>query len=269
MSQRAASWPERNPLLTVATEVLAVADAELRKLRHDSFELIGRVVQPAVWLLVFGRVFSRLREVPTGGIPYLDYIAPGILAQSVLFTAVFFGVSVIWEKDLGILQKLLASPASRVSLVLGKAVSAGMRAIPQAAMLYLLALLMGVHLWFNGWAMLVTLVFITLAAALFAMLSLIIACVGKTRQRFMGINQMLLMPLFFGSNAIYPLQMMPPWLRTLSALNPLTYAVDGLRTMMLQAAHSHYGVGTDFLVLIMVFAGLLAVATYLYPRVIY
>jgi ABC-2 type transport system permease protein len=187
----------------------------------------------------------------------------------VLFVAVFYGVSVIWEKDLGILHKLLASPASRTALVLGKAIAAGLRAIPQAVALYLLAIVAGVHLWFNPLAMLLALVFIMLAGALFSMLSLIIACVSKTRQRFMGINQVLLMPLFFGSNAIYPLQMMPSWLRRLSLVNPLSYAVDALRTVMLKPAHSAFGLGVDLLVLAGGLVLLLALATRLYPRVIY
>jgi ABC-2 type transport system permease protein len=267
-SAAVSEWQEINPVLGFFKEAAAVAEAEIRKLRHDSFEVLARVIQPAVWLVIFGRVFSHLREIPTGGIPYLDFIAPGILAQSVLFGAVFYGVSVIWEKDLGILHKLLATPASRLALVFGKALAASARSMPQAGTLYVLALFMGVHLWFNPFTILATVVVICITASLFATLSLIIACIGKTRQRFMGINQVLLMPLFLGSNAIYPLQMMPSWLRLLSLLNPLTYAVDALRALMLRQAHSVFGLGTDLLVLTFSLAVLLAIGTYLYPRVI-
>ncbi|MBZ5707175.1 MAG: ABC transporter permease [Acidobacteriia bacterium] len=263
-----AVWVEEHPVFDFVRQTSAVAEAELRKLRHDHLELVSRMVQPVVWLVVFGRVFSRLREVPTGGIPYLDFMAPGILAQSVLLVAVFFGVTLIWERDLGILQKFLVSPANRLALVLGKSVSAGIRAVPQAGAIYLLALLMGVHLWFNPVAMAATLVFIGLGAALFSTMSLIVACLAKTRQRFMGVNQLLIMPLFFGSNAIYPLQMMPGWLQRISAMNPLTYMVDGLRAVMLREAHSVYGLGWDVLVLAVTAAVLLGLATKLYPRVI-
>ena len=127
---------------------------------------------------------------------------------------------------------------------------------------------MGVHLWFNPWAMLAALGFVGVGGALFSTLSLIVACVAKTRQRFIGINQVLLMPLFFGSNAIYPLQMMPRWLQLISTMNPLTYLVDGLRAVMLRDAHSLYGVGFDALVLSVLLAVLLMVATELYPKVI-
>src|SRR5437660_18472 len=109
-------------------QTLAVAEAEIRKLRHDPMELLTRAIQPLLWLVVFGRVFGRLREIPTGELSYLDFMAPGILAQSVLFIAIFYGISVIWERDLGILHKFLVSPAARVPLVSGKAPSAGVRA---------------------------------------------------------------------------------------------------------------------------------------------
>jgi ABC-2 type transport system permease protein len=264
-----ADWVEANPFFDFLRQTMAMVEAELRKLRHDQFELLSRAVQPAIWLVVFGRVFSHLREIPTGGIPYLDFMAPGILAQSVLFVAVFFGVTLIWERDLGILQKFLVSPAYRLALVLGKALSAGIRALPQAAMVYVLALLMGVHVRLNPTAVAAALVFIVLGAAVFSTLSLIIACLVKTRQRFMGVNQLLIMPLFFGSNAIYPLEIMPPWLHRISAMNPLTYMVDALRTVMLSGGHSVYGLGFDLLVQAVLLIVLLGVATKLYPKVIY
>jgi ABC-type multidrug transport system permease subunit len=91
-------------------------------------------------------VFARAHLIPTGGISYLDFIVPVILAQSVLFIAIFYGISVIWERDLGILQKFLVSPASRYALVLGRALSAGVRGLSQAAIVYVLALILGVHL---------------------------------------------------------------------------------------------------------------------------
>ena len=102
-----------------------IAELEVRKLRHDPTELVTRAVQPALWLLIFGEVFSRIRAIPTGDVRYIDFMAPGILAQSVLFISIFYGISIIWERDLGIVHKFLASPTPRTALVLGKALSAG------------------------------------------------------------------------------------------------------------------------------------------------
>ncbi|MCL5098231.1 MAG: ABC transporter permease, partial [Candidatus Omnitrophica bacterium] len=119
---------------------------ELRKLRHDYTELFTRAVQPVLWLLLFGEVFSRVRAVPTGGVPYLDFMTPGILAQSVLFISIFYGIAIIWERDMGVVHKFLASPTPRAALVLGKALSAGLRALSQTVIIYALAVLLGVKL---------------------------------------------------------------------------------------------------------------------------
>src|SRR5271169_652077 len=130
-------------------QTLAVAEADIRKLVHDPVELLTRMVQPALWLLVFGQVFTRTRAIPTGGISYLDFMAPGILAQSVLFGAIFYGISLIWERDLGIVQKFLVSPAPRSTLVLGRAISSTVRSLAQMAFVYLLSYLLHIHLRFG------------------------------------------------------------------------------------------------------------------------
>jgi ABC-2 type transport system permease protein len=246
-----------------------VADAEVRKLRHDPVELLTRAIQPTLWLAVFGQVMSRIRGVPTGGqLGYLDFMAPGILAQSVLFIAIFYGIAAIWERDLGVLHKYLVSPASRTSLVLGKALSAGVRALSQAAIVYALALVMRIHASFAPAHILGVLSLVVLGSGLFSTLSLIIACAVKTRERFMGIGQALTMPLFFASNAIYPLALMPGWLRAISTANPLTYEVDGLRALMVRGGTSTFGLGVDFGVLLAAVAVLIALAARLYPRLV-
>ena len=209
------------------TQAFAVAAAEVRKLYHDPLELITRAIQPVLWLMLFGEVMARVRGVAPGEIPYLDFLAAGILAQSALFVAIFYGISAIWERDLGVLQRYLVSPAPRTALVLGKAISAGVRALSQALIVYVLAVLLGVGIDLHPLNIIGVAAAIVLGSALFSTLSLIIACTVKTRERFMGIGQVLTMPIFFASNAIYPLSLMPDWLRAVSHLNPLTYEVDG------------------------------------------
>ena len=247
----------------------AIADLELRKLRHDPTELFTRALQPALWLLVFGQVMSRGHVVDTGGLPYLNFLVPGILAQSVLFIAIFNGISVIWERDLGVVHKLLASPTPRAALVLGKALGGGARALVQAAVIVLLALALDVRVRWDPLDLAGTLLLILLGAAVFSTFSLIIACLVKTRERFMGIGQVLTMPLFFASNAIYPTSLMPAWLRVLSHLNPLTYQVDGLRALLLAGAPpAPVGLGTDFAVLAGALFALVLVSAKLYPRIV-
>ena len=130
------------------TQVLAVADAEVQKLRHDPWELVSRAVQPILWLVLFGGVMAQVRGLSPGGVPYLDFLAPGILAQSVLFVAIFYGISAIWERDLGVLHRYMVSPAPRSALVSGKALSSSIRGLSQALVIYVCAAIMGVDLSF-------------------------------------------------------------------------------------------------------------------------
>ena len=256
------------PVAGFVEKTLVITELEIRKLRHDFTELVTRAIQPALWLLLFGEVFTRVRALPTGDVPYLDFMTPGILAQSVLFVAIFYGINVIWERDLGIVHKFIASPTPRAALVLGKALSAGVRALSQAFIIYLLALLLGVKLNWHAGAIGGMLVVVVLAAALFSTFSLIIACIVKTRDRFMGIGQVLTMPLFFASNAIYPITIMPHWLQIISKLNPLTYVVDALRTLMLAGNVSAFGLPWDFAVILLTTVFVVLVGARIYPRIV-
>jgi ABC-2 type transport system permease protein len=250
-----------------ATDTMTIAELEARKLHHDFTELLTRAVQPALWLLIFGEVLARVKAIPTGSISYMDFMTPGILAQSVLFIAIFYGIAVIWERDLGIVHKFLASPAPRSALILGKALSASERGLSQAVIVYLLALLVGVHINWSLPAMLGVVVVVILGSALFSTFSLIIACIVRTRERFMGIGQLLTMPLFFASNAIYPISIMPLWLQGVSRVNPLTYEVDALRPLMVVGGASVYGIVTDIVALVLAMVIFVVIAARLYPRV--
>jgi ABC-2 type transport system permease protein len=182
-----------------------------------------------------------------------------------LFTSIFYGLSAIWEKDLGILQKYLVSPAPRSALVAGKALSAGIRGLIQSVFVYVLSVILGVHLNWHPLDLLGGLLAILMGAAFFSTFSLIIACIVKSRERFMGIGQVMTMPLFFASNAIYPIAMMPPWLKTVSHLNPLTYQVDMLRSTMIVGGTNNYPIGLDLLVLVVATIAAILIAARLYP----
>ena len=248
------------------TQVYAVADAEFRKIRHDPMELATRAVQPILWLVIFGKVMAQMRGRNIGDITYLDFLAPGILAQSVLFAAIFYGIAAIWERDLGIVHRYLVSPASRVALIMGKQVSAAIRGLSQAVIVYVVAIMMGIAIDLHPMKIVGVIALIAIGSALFSTLSLIIACVVRTRERFMGIGQILTMPIFFASNAIYPLDMMPKWLRGVATMNPLTYEVNALRMFMIQSRVDLPVVAKDFAVLVVTTAVLLGVASRLYAR---
>jgi len=257
-----------NGISTFVRQSFAIVDVELRKVGRDPTEIFSRAIQPILWLVIFGQVFERIHGIPTGQISYTAFLSPGILAQSILFSAIFFGIAVIWERDLGIIHKMLVSPASRRALVLGKAVASGVRGIGQAVLIYALVMIMRIELRFEPLALLGVLAAVMAGSAIFATFSLFVACVVKTRERFLGIGQLLTMPLFFASNAIYPIAIMPRWLQVVSRLNPLTYLVDVLRGLMIQGGQSIHGVWTDFGVLGLVFIVLLVATAEIYPSII-
>jgi ABC-2 type transport system permease protein len=251
----------------VGDGVVAMAWAELRKLRHDHLDIFTRSVQPLLWLFVFGTALRRNHTLAGGYHDYRAYLAPGVMAQAALFIAIFFGLGVIWERDVGQLQRLLATPIPRLAIVLGKATGAGVRALSQATLLLIVLAVARISIQWNVLDILGALVLLICATGGFACLSMILAALVRTRERFMGIGQMVMMPLFFASSALYPISIMPGWLRALARINPLTYEVHGMRQLMLGISTG----GTLWIDFVVVFGflGLMAVlAARLYPRAI-
>ena len=224
---------------------------ELQKLRHDRTELITRAVQPVLWLVIFGETFNRLHAIPTGGVPYLEFLAPGIIAQSGLFVAIFYGIQIIWERDAGVLTKLLVTPPPRSALIFGKSFAAGIRALAQVIVVLVVSALLGISLSYRPLNILGTFAVVMLGSGFFSCLSMTIAGVVLKRDRLLGIGQMITMPLFFASNTLYPVAIMPAWLRALSAVNPLSYEVDALRGLLI---HTHAHLVLDFGVLLFALA---------------
>jgi ABC-2 type transport system permease protein len=211
----------------------AFALVELQKLTHDRSELLTRMVQPALWLLIFGQTFSRLHVIDTGNVPYLAFLAPGIIAQSALFISIFYGIQIVWDRDAGILAKLMVTPAPASALITGKAFAAGVRSVAQVIGVLVIAYLMGIHLTANPLRIIAAMAVVVLGSSFFACLSMTLAGLVRNRDRLMGIGQAITMPLFFASNALYPVDVMPHWLRWLSAVNPLSYEVNALRALLL------------------------------------
>ena len=261
-----AAWAEAeraapNGAVRLFSRIATFCLVELQRLRHDRTELITRGIQPILWLVIFGKTFSRIRAIPTGNVPYLDYLAPGIIAQSALFIAIFYGIQIIWERDAGVLTKLLVTPTPRVALVAGKAFAAGVRAIAQAVVVVVVAALLGVGMTWNPLRLLGVLVVVVLGAAFFSCLSVTIAGLVLRRERLMGIGQAITMPLFFASNALYPVDIMPGWLRVISHINPLSYEVSALRGLLLGLPTTYW---LDFTVLVAAaLAGICAAASLL------
>jgi ABC-2 type transport system permease protein len=243
---------------TLLARVGALCLVELQKLRHDRSELYTRAIQPALWLLIFGMTFTRLRAIPTGDLPYIDFLAPGVLAQSALFISIFYGIQIIWERDAGVLAKLLVTPTPRTALIAGKAFAAGVRAFSQVIVVLVLSAALGVALTTDPLRLAGSVAIVWLSAAFFSCLSMSIAGIVLKRERLMGIGQAIMMPLFFASNALYPVALMPAWLQAVSTVNPLSYEVDALRGLLL---HTPSHLLLDFAVLVVAAtAGILTAA---------
>lgn len=243
-----------------------LAEMEVRKLLHDPTELISRAAQPVLWLGVFGEALSKIRAIPTEGFTYLQFITPGILTQSVVFVAIFYGLYIIMDRDTGVLQKLLVTPTPRLSLVWGKMIAAAVRGLSQAVIVFVFAIILGVKLRFTVWTIPGVLLVVILGASFFTGLSMIIASIVKTRERFMGIGQVITLPLFFASNAIYPISIMPTWLRVVATINPLSYMVGGLRALIVSGDVSQLPLD----IAILAGASLLIsiISAYMYPKVV-
>lgn len=264
---------DRKPQQTILGQVkgylsgtLVVAEMEVRRLRHDPTELLTRAIQPALWLIVFGSAFSRIRSLPTGHIAYRTFLTPGILSQSMMFISIFYGLSMIWDRDQGILQKLLTMPVPRSSVIAGKALSAGVRALAQVVIILLLALVLGIHLVWSVPAITFSILVVLFGAVFFSSLSMVFAAIVKTREMFMGLSQVITMPLFFASSALYPINIMPSWLKVVARMNPLSYVVDLLRGYL--ATGKVVDAPMDWLVLIVATVLVQMIASRLCRRVV-
>ena len=259
------SLPRRAARLRDGT--VAMGWAEMRKLRHDHLDIFTRSVQPLLWLFVFGTALRRNHTLSGGFDDYRAYLAPGVMAQAALFVAIFFGLGVIWERDVGQLQRLLATPLPRLGIVLGKAAGAAVRALAQAIVLLAVLAVAGISIHWSPVEVGGAIVLLLLGTGGFACLSMILAALVRTRERFMGIGQLVVMPLFFASSALYPLSIMPAWLRILAHANPLSYEVHGMRRLLLGISAG----GTlrlDFAVAFGFLAATALIAAKLYTRAI-
>jgi len=248
------------------TDVVTITDFELRKVWHDPTQILIRAVQPILWLLVFGQVLAQTRILPTGNYTYLQFLTPGVLAQSVMFVAIFYGITVVWERDLGLLNKLLSTPTPRSAIVMGKAFAAGARGIVQAVAIFILALIIRVDISLNPWHLLLVLIIVVFLGAFFASLSIFIASLVRTRERVMGIGQAITMPLFFASNAIYPTSILPSWLKAIVVVNPLSYAIDAMRSLLVTNDLSKLPL--DFLVIMTAAVLMIALASWSFKRIL-
>lgn len=225
--------------------------------------LLGNVVQPFFFLAILGFGFGSavMPGIPVG-FRFLDFLTPGIVAMSVLFSSIFAGVSVLWDKQFGFLQEVLVAPVSRLSIVLGRTLGGATTALVQGFIILGIALALGVKMTLPG--VLLGVVLMVLIAFTAVGFGLIVASQMEDFHGFQLIMNLLVFPLFFTSSAMFPLEGLPGWLKTIAFLNPLTYGVDALRRSLI--GFSSIPIELDFAVLVATSAAMMTAASYLFSR---
>jgi len=213
---------------------------EVTRYIRDRIRIVSSFVQPLLWLVVFGvGIGASLR----GGLPGLNYqqlIFPGIVGQTLLFTSMFMGISVIWDKEFGFMKEILVAPISRFSIFLGKMFGDSTDALIQGAIVILLGFALGMTS--DPVAFFICLPIMLLITFGLVSIGLTIASFMGSLESFGAIQSFINLPLFFLSGALFPIQNLPDWMQNASKLNPLTYGVDALRTVLLGGAWQPYQV---------------------------
>ena len=224
--------------------------------------IIGALGQPLLFLLAFGFGFGQVfRQAGQGN--YIQFLGPGIIMMSVLFTAVFSGISLIWDRQFGFLKETMVAPVPRWQIMLGKTLGGATVAAFQGMIVFILALIFGFR--FHSPLMLpVAALFAILVAIIFTSLGIAIASRIEDMQGFQLIMNFLVMPIFFLSGALFPLQGLPAVMEIVIKVNPLTYGIDGLRGALINA--SAFGFTTDFIIIIILAVVLLGIGSYLFEK---
>lgn len=239
----------------------------LRQLKHywrSKARLLGSLGQPLLFLITFGFGFGPMYTRASGGANYLDFLAPGIVSMSILFTAVFSGLEVIWDRQFGFLKETMVAPISRTEIMIGKTLGGATIAMIQGLIVLSLTYLLGFRI--PGLSNLAFgLVFMSLIAIFFTGLGLAIASKMKDMQGFQLIMNFLIMPIFFLSGALFPLENLPPSIYFISRIDPLTYGVDGLRGVI--AGMNVFGIYNDLAVIGLLSVLVCMVGAFLFSKI--
>lgn len=228
---------------------------EVTRYWREKSRIISSIIMPVLWLLVFGSGIRGMEVSDTHN--YQSFIFPGIVGMTLLFTSVWSGVSVIWDREFGFWKEIMVAPVSRTSIVIGKALGSGTSALIQGSIMLPLAFLVGVHL--SPLSLLTLLPTMFLISTGLVSIGLLIASIIASMEAFNFTMSLVVMPMFFTSGALFPLTSAPGWLKSFSYVNPMTYGVDALRWATLGTASSVLPVYIEFSILAL-FATIMIVA---------
>lgn len=236
---------------------------QLKRYVRSRSRMIGFLGQPILFLLALGFGFGPIYARAGGG-NYLQFIAPGIIAMGILFTAVFSGIEIIWDRQFGFLKETLVAPVSRTEIMIGRTLGGATTATIQGMVVFIITLFFGFRPQFLA-VLPLAFLFMFIIAVFFTALGTAIASWMEDLQAFPLIMNYLMMPIFFLSGALFPLRGLPKILQIVARIDPLSYGVDGLRGTLVNG--SYFGLATDFIVLAGITAVIVAIGSYLFSRI--
>jgi len=235
---------------------------QLKRYFRSRARMIGSLGQPLIFLLAFGFGFGGIYQKAGNG-NYFQFLAPGIISMAILFTGVFSGIEILWDRQFGFLKETLVAPVPRLHIMIGRTLGGATVAFLQGLIVLLISTLMGFRP--NLQSLLLSFIFMFLIAVLFTALGTAFASMLNDMQSFPLIMNFFIMPLFFFSGAIFPLKDASTVLTVVASCNPLAYGVDGLRASF--GGESFYGMGMDFLVLGLFCSFFLVLGSYLFSKI--
>ena len=236
---------------------------QIKKYFRSPSRIIGSLGQPLLFMVALGYGFGSVFQKAGEG-NYLQFLVPGIVAMSILFTAIFSGIEIIWDRQFGFLKETLVAPVSRFQIMVGRSLGGATVAVFQGIIVLVISLIFGFTI--SSFSLLaLALLFMFMIAFLFTALGTAIASLLEDMQGFQLIMNFLIMPIFFLSGALFKLNDLPQIINTIVRANPLTYGVDGLRGAL--TGISQIGLVTDFTVLLIVIIALNAIGAYLFSKI--
>ncbi|MCX6744567.1 MAG: ABC transporter permease [Candidatus Parcubacteria bacterium] len=236
---------------------------QLKRYLRSKSRLVGSLAQPLLFLVALGLGFGPVYQKAGEG-SYVQFLVPGIISMSILFTAMFSGIEIIWDRQFGFLKETMVAPVSRINIMIGRTLGGATVAIMQGFIVLILATLFGFQI--VNWAMLpLCLIAMLLIALFFTGLGTAIASLLSDMQGFQLIMNFLIMPIFFLSGALFPLKGLPAVLETVVRLNPLAYGVDAMRDSLIN--QTYFGLGLDFTVMTIAALVILGIGSYLFNKI--
>ncbi len=236
---------------------------QVKKYFRSRSRIIGSLGQPLLFLIAFGFGFGSIYQRAGGG-NYIQFLAPGIILMSVLFTAIFSGIEIIWDRQFGFLKETMVAPVPRILIMLGRTLGGATVATIQGVIVFILTLFIGFRPE-NLFALPIAFVVVFLVALLFTTIGTALASTLEDMQGFQLIMNFLVMPTFFLSGALFPLQGLPKIMQFVTRIDPMTYGVDGMRAALIGV--SAFGIFSDIAILITLIVIFLGIGSYLFERI--